>query len=143
MTLCWALHTLSGIPSPANSAYNVSELTHQVKSSGSKAIFTCLSLLDTALKAATICGIQRGHVYLLSMPFERQIGYLAPTNFKSVDQLISEGSRLPQLEPLRWEKGQGARQCAFLNYSSGTTGLPVCIILFCRIPTCAMSAYVN
>lgn len=128
MTLCWALHNLSGIPSPANSAYNVSELTHQVKSSGSKAIFTCLSLLDTALKAATECGIRREQVYLLSMPFERQIGYMPPTDLKTVDQLVNEGSRIPELEPLRWEKGQGSRQCAFLNYSSGTTGLPVCIM---------------
>lgn len=59
------------------------------------------------------------------MNYEKQLGFTSPSDLKTVDQLISEGSRLPELEPLRWEKGQGARQCAFLMYSSGTTGLPV------------------
>lgn len=45
--------------------------------------------------------------------------------FKTVAQLIDDGQKLPDLEPLKWEKGQGARQTAFLCYSSGTSGLPV------------------
>ena len=45
--------------------------------------------------------------------------------FKHVDQLIEEGGKLPELEALKWEKGQGARQTAYLCYSSGTSGLPV------------------
>jgi hypothetical protein len=45
--------------------------------------------------------------------------------FKTVDKLIEEGSRLPEVEKLNWEKGQGKRQTAFLCYSSGTSGLPV------------------
>ncbi|EED18837.1 AMP dependent ligase, putative [Talaromyces stipitatus ATCC 10500] len=122
--LSWAVHNLSGISSPANSAYNVSELKHQIKSSGSKTIFTCLSLLETAIKAATTSGIPRKHIYLLSMSYEKQLGYMLPSDIKTVDQLILEGSRLPELEPLQWEKGQAIRQCAFLMYSSGTTGLP-------------------
>jgi acyl-CoA synthetase (AMP-forming)/AMP-acid ligase II len=45
--------------------------------------------------------------------------------FKTVGQLIDAGKKLPELEPLKWEKGQGARQTAYLCYSSGTSGLPV------------------
>lgn len=48
-----------------------------------------------------------------------------PNDIKTVDQLIEDVERLPQLEELKWEKGQGARQTAFLCYSSGTSGLPV------------------
>lgn len=50
------------------------------------------------------------------------------TPFPTVDDLIEEGKSLPALEPLKWVKGQGARQVAFLCYSSGTSGMPVSII---------------
>ncbi|THW77256.1 phenylacetyl-CoA ligase-like protein, partial [Aureobasidium pullulans] len=52
----WAVHRLSGISSPANSAYGVSELETQIQSSRSKAVFTCVPLLQTALKAAGTTG---------------------------------------------------------------------------------------
>jgi hypothetical protein len=44
---------------------------------------------------------------------------------KTVSQLIADGKKLPKIEALKWEKGQGARQTAYLCYSSGTSGLPV------------------
>jgi len=47
-----------------------------------------------------------------------------PAGFLTVDDLIKNGRNLPQLEQLRWSKGQGARQTAFLCFSSGTSGLP-------------------
>jgi len=40
MTLAYAVHRLSGVASPANAAYNASELEFQLKSSGAKALFT-------------------------------------------------------------------------------------------------------
>jgi ribosome assembly protein SQT1 len=51
-------------------------------------------------------------------------GKHAPEEFRTVDHFIEHGTRLPQLDELKWEKGQGARQIAFLCYSSGTSGLP-------------------
>lgn len=45
--------------------------------------------------------------------------------FKTVDDLVELGHSVPDLEPLNWTKGQGARQVAFLCYSSGTSGMPV------------------
>ena len=47
-----------------------------------------------------------------------------PKSFKTVDQLIERGANLPPVDELKWEAGQGARQTAFLCYSSGTSGLP-------------------
>ena len=44
--------------------------------------------------------------------------------FKTVSQLIEEGSGEAALEELAWSKGEGARRTAFLCYSSGTSGLP-------------------
>ncbi|KAL2043965.1 hypothetical protein N7G274_003485 [Stereocaulon virgatum] len=124
LTLSWAVHSLSGISSPANAAYSRAEIVHQLKSSGSKALFTCVPLLSLALEAAAESGIPRNRVYLLALPKEATGGVSAPSGIKTVDQLIEDGAKLPALEKLKWEKGQGLRQTAFLCYSSGTSGLP-------------------
>ncbi|TVY37545.1 Acyl-CoA ligase, partial [Lachnellula subtilissima] len=140
MTLAYAVHRLSGIASPANATYSASELEFQLKSSGAKALFygmlncsihgvwrlittiQCIPLLDVSLQAAKAAGIPNDRIYILEMPKEF-IGEISHP-FKTVTQLIIDGARLPKLEPLRWEKGQGARQTAYLCYSSGTSGLP-------------------
>ncbi|RDW62156.1 putative phenylacetyl-CoA ligase [Coleophoma cylindrospora] len=122
MTLAYAVHRLSGIVSPANAAYSASELEFQLKSAGAKALFTCIPLLQTSLEAAKAAGIPNDRVYILEMPKEFSGNESVP--FKTVGQLISEGSKSVKLEQLKWEKGQGARQTAYLCYSSGTSGLP-------------------
>ena len=124
--LSWALHSLSGIASPANASYSRAELEHQLKSSGSKALFTCLPLLPLAIQAAANSGIPKNRIYLLALPKEATGGLSSPPEYKTVDQLVQDGGKLPQLEKLQWQKGDGARKTAFLCYSSGTSGLPVC-----------------
>ncbi|KAL8776821.1 MAG: hypothetical protein Q9213_008120, partial [Squamulea squamosa] len=119
------IHRLSGLSSPANAAYSKAELQYQLQSSGSKALFTCLPLLPIALEAASNCNIPRSKVFLLQVPKEVSGSQNPPEDIKTVEQLIQEGASLPDLEDLRWEKGQGARQTAFLCYSSGTSGLPM------------------
>lgn len=141
MTLAYAVHRLSGICSPANAAYSAAELDFQLKSSGSKCLFTvrfeslglawehanqfpqCIPLLETALQAAKSSGIPNERVYIFEMPKAFSGDKKLP--FKTVSQLIEEGNKLPKIEELKWEKGQGAKQTAYLCYSSGTSGLPV------------------
>lgn len=122
MTLNWAIHRLNGISSPANAAYSPEELQHQLTNSESQAVFTVLPLLETTLTAAKKSGIDRSKVYLLPLPGDDQSKY--PKDIKTFHQLLEAGKDLPELEPVKWEKGQGARQTAFLCYSSGTSGLP-------------------
>ena len=129
MTLAWATHRLSGISSPANAAYSAAELEYQLRASGCRTLFTCLPLLPIALEAASKCEIARSRVYLFSSPKEVTDGQEALKEFKTVDRLIEDGESLERLEPLRWTKGQGARQTAFLCFSSGTSGLPVQIYI--------------
>ena len=126
--MSWAVHRLNGISSPANAAYSASELEYQIESSKAKSIFTCLPLLSTALEAAKKAGISKDNVFILDLPAQFTQGTKVPKDFKTVAQLIEEGKNLQSLQPLRWKEGQGARQIAFLCYSSGTSGLPVCII---------------
>lgn len=82
-------------------------------------MFTCTPLLKNAIAAANAVGIANDRVFILPLPNEQ-----SHTN-DTVDQLIAEGRGLPPLPPLKWQKGQGKRQTAFLSYSSGTSGLPV------------------
>ncbi|KAI1809901.1 acetyl-CoA synthetase-like protein [Poronia punctata] len=120
----FAVHRLSGIVTPANAMYSAAELEHQLRSSGSKALFTCTPLLETALKAARANNIPDDRVFLLELP-----GQPRDPRFRTMDELIAEGRSLPEVEPLRWTKGQGARQVAYLCYSSGTSGLPKAVMI--------------
>lgn len=122
MTLAYAQHRLSGVVSPANAAYSADELAFQLKNSGATALFTCVPLLETALQAAKSSGIPNGRVYILEMPKEFSGDKKLP--FTTVSQLIAQGAKLPNIEELKWKKGQGAKQTAYLCYSSGTSGLP-------------------
>ncbi|KAJ0166487.1 4-coumarate--CoA ligase-like 2 [Colletotrichum tanaceti] len=119
-----AIHRLSGIVTPASAAYSAQELEHQLRSSNAKALFTCIPLLETALKAAKAVGLPDNRIFLLPVP-----GASKKTSYVSLDSLIQEGNSLPELEPLKWVKGQGARQVAYLCYSSGTSGLPKAVMI--------------
>jgi ribosome assembly protein SQT1 len=127
LTLAWATHRLGGIQSPANAQYSVSEVAFQLKDAGAKCVFTCLPLLEQTIEAAKTVGIPRNRIYILEMPKEI-IGDLTNNEFVTVNQLIERGSKLPDLETLKFATGEGARRTAFLCYSSGTSGLPVSLI---------------
>ncbi|KAM5346992.1 hypothetical protein ACJ41O_009997 [Fusarium nematophilum] len=117
--LTHALHRLSGIVTPASAAYSAQELEHQLRSSGANALFTCVPLLQNALAAAKAVGIPEDRVFIMPLP-----GFDRKDPFKTIDDLVAEGKDAPPLKPLNWVKGQGARQVAYLCYSSGTSGLP-------------------
>ncbi|CAM1502211.1 Fc.00g041950.m01.CDS01 [Cosmosporella sp. VM-42] len=119
-----AVHKLSGIVTPASAAYSVPELEHQLRFSGAKALFTCMPLLETALAAAKAVGIKEDHIFILPLP-----GFDKKVPFTTIDELVEEGKSLPELAPLNWTKGQGARQVAYLCYSSGTSGFPKAVMI--------------
>ncbi|KAI9828290.1 MAG: hypothetical protein M1819_006628 [Sarea resinae] len=123
-TLAWAVHRLSGIVTPINAAYSAPEVTHQLKASGAKALFTCVPLLPLAREAAQQAGIPQDKVYLIDLPVEITGQTSLSNEFKTVNQLIQAGEKLPRLEALKWAEHQGSTQVAFLSYSSGTSGLP-------------------
>lgn len=124
LTVAFAVHRLNGIVTPANAAYSAPELAHQLKSSGAKALFVGGPQLQVALEAAEAAGLPRDKIWIMGMP-----GFEEADGFVSVETLITEGSKAPTLDVLRWNKGQGARQTAFLCYSSGTSGLPKAVMI--------------
>jgi acyl-CoA synthetase (AMP-forming)/AMP-acid ligase II len=100
-------------------------LTYQLKDSKATALFTCAPLLETALKAAQKAGIPQNRIYIVDLPSEFVGSAKAPSQFKTLEQLIEAGRTLPKVEQLKWGPGHGARTTAFVCYSSGTSGLPV------------------
>ncbi|RMJ27974.1 Phenylacetyl-CoA ligase [Aspergillus sp. HF37] len=124
LPLSWASHRLGGVVSPANAAYSAAELTHQLRDSKAKALFTCLPLLPTALEAASNAGLPRSRIYLIDLPAEILGGAKSPAEYKTLAQFVEAGKSLPKPEQLKWGPGEGTRRTAFLCYSSGTSGLP-------------------
>ncbi|SCO43735.1 unnamed protein product [Fusarium fujikuroi] len=126
VTAIYGVHRLNGIATPANAAYSSDELTHQLKASGAKALVTCTPLLEVALEAAKNVGISFENIYLFDIPRAEPTSSFKHT---SLEDLINEGSKLQELERLQWVQGQGARQTAFLCFSSGTSGLPKAVMI--------------
>ncbi|KAK8184936.1 uncharacterized protein BKA78DRAFT_256216 [Phyllosticta capitalensis] len=124
LTVALATHRLGGIHTPANAAYSAAEIEYQLRDAGAKCLFTCLPLLKTALEAADKVGIPRKHVYILELPDALTGGKKAPSEFKTVDQLIQRGLGARRIEPFKMQAGEGRKRTAFLCYSSGTSGLP-------------------
>jgi long-subunit acyl-CoA synthetase (AMP-forming) len=112
---------LSGIVTTVNAMYSAAELEHQLRTSEAKALITCVPLLETALIAAKGAGIPEDKIFILQVAMATN----EKVPFKTISDLITEGRSLPGIDSLRWTTGQGARQVAFLCFSSGTSGLPV------------------
>ncbi|PSK42413.1 4-coumarate--CoA ligase-like 7 [Elsinoe australis] len=125
LTLAWATHRLGGIQTPANAQYSQAELEYQLTNSGAKCLFTCIPLLETAKAACKTVGIPNERIYLLEVAEALAPGVTAKKlGYKTVDDLIKEGTAQEKLPQHIWKDGEGAQRTAFLCYSSGTSGLP-------------------
>jgi acyl-CoA synthetase (AMP-forming)/AMP-acid ligase II len=126
LTLAWAVHRIGGVLTAVNAAYNAQELEHQAKDSGMKAIFTCLPLLQTCRDGVKKAGISDDKIFLLPLPEVATPGMTNKNSHKTIDDLIKAGQNLDRIRPSdeSWPAGHGKQRCAFLCYSSGTSGLP-------------------
>ena len=127
----WAVVRAGGRLNGASPAYTAEEMTHALKTADSKIVMTLPSALPVALAAAASAGIPRSHVLLLEGTAE---------GFVSVQQLIEANEGVAAEKAWAIPNGKTNKEvCGFLNFSSGTTGLPkavmvcVCLISFSSV----------
>lgn len=125
LTLGWAVHRIGGILTCVNAAYSPSELEYQMNDSGAKAIFTCLPLLQTCKDGVKKSKLPNDKIYVLPLA-DQATGGMKNPGHKTIEDLIQAGSKLTPIKPSdeSWSQGDGKKKCAFLCYSSGTSGLP-------------------
>lgn len=92
---------------------------HQLKSTGAKLIISHSSGLAVAEAAARTVGLPAERIVLV----DKTLGQAA--SHAAVPDLVQEGLKAPKSYTERKLKpGEGKTKIAFLNFSSGTTGLP-------------------
>lgn len=101
-----------GIASPANPSYTVPELVFQLKNSGAKALVTQSFCLDKAFEAAKIVGIPSNRILLIGDGTH-------PDALHFLD-FLAEARYTPDTDRVVSVPGD----VAYIQYSSGTTGLP-------------------
>lgn len=107
-----------GIMASGSPAYSVEEMIHVLRVAQVKFLIAAPACIKTATQAAQAVGLPRDHVFLLEGKSDDRL---------AVPQLIEKGKHLGKIEDEAFGVPKGktnAEICAFLCFSSGTTGLP-------------------
>lgn len=119
-----------GVASGASPAYTVDEMAYALRTASARFLATHPSSIPVAAEAARAVGIPKSHIFLLEGELD---------GYTTVQDLIRSGKRYAAAD-------EGAKQgvvpafrippgrengdvCAFLSFSSGTTGLPKAVMI--------------
>jgi 4-coumarate--CoA ligase len=120
----WATIRAGGRVNGASPGYNVAETEHALRTASTKILLTLPGSLEVAREAAARVGIPESNIMLLEGEAQ---------GVASMQRLIAEAEHDVsfQIKPT-WRIPAGKNNkdvCGYLNFSSGTTGLPKAVML--------------
>lgn len=120
----FAATRVGGVVSGASPAYNVEEMTHALRTANARFIATHPTSIQVAAEAARHVGIPKEHIFLLEGSLD---GYTTVQDLIRIGKAYGSQSQTPEFQIPPGQKNKDV--CAFLSFSSGTTGLPKAVMI--------------
>ncbi|KAH6651514.1 hypothetical protein BKA67DRAFT_660319 [Truncatella angustata] len=119
----WATVRVGGRVNGASPSYTVEEMAYALKTAEARFLMTLPDSVDVAVSAAAQAGLSKDHIFLLEG---------STPGFLNVKDLVAQYD-VERYSPVPCYKIQSGQTnmdvCGYLNFSSGTTGLPKAVML--------------